>query len=153
MIETITWDSSLIAPSFYTHVPACPNNSTRTDCYPNNIPIYYEDTFTLLHCGVGFPGTCDPNTLVNHSVFPVVPGTVLNTHFCALAAPNGAGNKNYARPKPSPLGVYNGYNDPSGSACIKSMNALGSASQNGANRDIQVVINMTSDSDGLAGRH
>ena len=153
LIETITWDSSLIAPSFYTHVPACPNNSTRTDCYPNNIPIYYEDTFSLLHCGVGFPGTCDPNTLVNHSLFPVVPGTVLNTHFCALAAPNGAGNKNYARPKPSPLGVYNGYNDPSGSACIKSMNALGSASQNGANRDIQVVINMTSDSDGLAGRH
>ena len=33
------------------------------------------------------------------------------------------------------------------------MNALGSASQNGANRDVQVVINMTSDSDGLAGRH
>ena len=79
---------------------------------------------------------------------------MLNLHFCAQATNNGgAGNKNYARPKPSPLGIYNGYNDPSGSACIKSMNALGSANQNGANRDIQVVINMTSDSDGLAGRH
>jgi hypothetical protein len=154
LIETITWDSSLINSSFYTHVPSCPNNSTATNCYPNNIPIYYEDTFTLLHCGVGFTGTCDPNTLVDHSLFPVVPATVLNLHFCAQATNNGgAGNKNYARPKPSPLGIYNGYNDPSGSACIKSMNALGSASQNGANRDIQVVINMTSDSDGLAGRH
>jgi len=154
LIETITWDSSLINSSFYTNVPSCPNNSTATNCYPNNIPIYYEDTFTLLHCGVGFPGTCDPNTLVDHSLFPVVPGTVLNTHFCALAINNGgAGNKNYARPKPSPLGIYNGYNDPSGSACIKSMNALGSSNSPGANRDIQVVINMTSDSDGLAGRH
>ncbi len=160
LIETITWDSSLIDPSFYTHVPSCPNNSTRTDCYPNNIPIYYEDTFSLLHCGLnGTTPFCDPNTLVNHSLFPVVPGTVLNTHFCAQAAPIGAGNKNYARPKPTPpppnqpQPIYNGYFDPSGSACIKSMNALGSASQNGANRDIQVVINMTSDSDGLAGRH
>jgi hypothetical protein len=33
------------------------------------------------------------------------------------------------------------------------MNALGSSNSPGANRDIQVVINMTSDSDGLAGRH
>jgi len=154
LIETITWDSSLVAPSLYTHVPACPNNSTSTTCYPNDVQIYYEDTFALLHCGVGFAGTCDPNTLVNHSLFPVVPATVLNMHFCALSiASGGAGNKNYARPKPSPVGIYNGYNDPSGSACIKSMNALGSASQNGANRDIQVVVNMTSDSDGLAGRH
>jgi hypothetical protein len=154
LIETITWDSSLVAPSLYTNVPACPNNSTSTTCYPNNVKIYYEDTFSLLHCGVGFTGTCDPNTLVDHSLFPVVPGTVLNLHFCAQAINSGgAGNKNYARPKPSPLGVYNGYNDPSGSACIKSMNALGSVNSSGANRDIQVVINMTSDSDGLAGRH
>jgi hypothetical protein len=154
LIETITWDSSRIDSSFYTNVPACPNNSTSTICYPNNVKIYYEDTFSLLHCGVGFTGTCDPNTLVDHSQFPVVPGTVLNLHFCAQAINSGgAGNKNYARPKPSPLGVYNGYNDPSGSACIKSMNALGSVNSPGANRDIQVVINMTSDSDGLAGRH
>ena len=103
LIETITWDSSLIAPSFYTNVPACPNNSTATNCYPNNIPIYYEDTFTLLHCGVGLTGTCDPNTLIDHSLFPVVPGTILNLHFCAQATNSGgAGNKNYARPKPSP---------------------------------------------------
>jgi hypothetical protein len=154
LIETITWDSSLINSSFYTNVPACPNNSTSTSCYPNNVPIYYEDTFSLLHCGVGFTGTCDPNTLVDHSQFPVVPGTVLNMHFCAQPINSGgAGSKNFARPKPSPLGIYNGYNDPSGSACIKSMNALGSVNSPGANRDIQVVINMTSDSDGLAGRH
>ena len=156
--ETITWDSSTVDPKYYAKgVPQCPNGSTATNCYPNNVPIYYEDTFTLLHCGVGFPGTCDPNTLVDHSFFPVVPGTLLNgLHFCALSTPNGAGNKNYARINPG-TGIYGypgfGYNDPSGSACIKSMNALGSASQNGANRDIQVVINMTSDSDGLAGRH
>jgi uncharacterized repeat protein (TIGR01451 family) len=161
LIETITWDSSLIASSYYQGVQACPNGSILTTCYPNNIPIYYEDTFSLLHCGLNVTTPfCDPNTLVDHSAFPVVPGTVLNLHFCAQTTNNGgAGNKNYARPKPNPpppnqpQPIYNGYFDPSGSACIKSMNALGSASQNGANRDIQVVINMTSDSDGLAGRH
>ena len=76
---------------------------------PKQHPDHYEDTFTLLHCGVGFTGTCDPNTLVDHSLFPVVPGTVLNLHFCAQPTNNGgAGNKNYARPKPSPLASTTG---------------------------------------------
>ena len=74
LIETITWDSSLINSNFYTHVPSCPNNSTATNCYPNNIPIYYEDTFTLLHCGVGFTGTA-----IQHVGRP-------------LAVPGGAGH-------------------------------------------------------------
>jgi uncharacterized repeat protein (TIGR01451 family) len=152
--ETITWDSSTIDPKYYAKpVKACANGATITTCYPNDIPIYYEDTFTLLHCGVGFPGVCDSSTLVDHSLFPVVPGTLLNgLHFCALPTPNGAGNKNYARINPG-TGIYNGYNDPSGSACIKSINALGSANSPGANRDIQVVINLTSDSDGLSSKH
>jgi hypothetical protein len=153
--ETITWDSSTIDPKYYAKpVKACRNGSTSTTCYPNDIPIYYEDTFTLLHCGLnGTTPFCDPNTLVDHSVVPVVPGTLLNgLHFCALATPNGAGNKNYARIDPG-TGIYNGYNDPSGSACIKSMNALGSSNSPGANRDIQVVLNLTSDSDGLTSKH
>jgi hypothetical protein len=40
-----------------------------------------------------------------------------------------------------------------GSACIKKINVLGSKSNPAANGDIQFQINLTSDSDGLAGHH
>jgi uncharacterized repeat protein (TIGR01451 family) len=163
--ETITWDSSLVDPSFYDpSIPQCANNSVQTDCYPNNIPIYYEDTFALLHCGLnGTTPFCDPFSLVNHTMFPVVPATFLNEpdasnlgkHFCSRSvAAGGAGDKNFARPKPTTgKRLYDGYNETSGDACIMSMNALGSASQNGANRDIQVKLNFDSDSDGIGLRH
>ena len=52
---------------------------------------------------------------------------------------------NYARTTP--------YTDSAGSACIKKMNILGSKSNPGANGDIQVQLNVTSDSDALAGHH
>jgi hypothetical protein len=172
--ETITWDSSLIDPKYYNHVAQCPNNSTSTTCYPNDIPIDYEDTFALLHCGLNLFNQpfCDQNNLIDHHTVPYVPATIMNpapnlglqAHFCAgTIASGGAGNKNYARPLPPQPALYGfgppilspsrQYNDPSGDACIKSMNALGSASQNGANRDIQVVLLFDSDSDGMGMRH
>jgi hypothetical protein len=52
------------------------------------------------------------------------------------------------------LAKFNGYTDSAGSACIKKINVLtglpGRANDKG---DVQVIINLTSDSDALAGHH
>jgi hypothetical protein len=59
-----------------------------------------------------------------------------------------------ARPKPQSGGLakFNGYADSAGSACIKHSNVLGSSnSPPNANGDVQLQINLTSDSDALQG--
>jgi hypothetical protein len=106
----------------------CPNNSTSTSCYPNNIPVFYETSAALQQ------SPRPPATFLNAPATP---------HFCALKAPLGAGNQSFARKPPT--------GDSSGTACIKKMNILGSKSDPAANGDIQVQINLTSDSDALAG--
>ena len=124
--ETITWDASTINLALYDPkgMKTCANNSTSINCYPNDVPVFYETAGNL---ALGQPAT------------------ELNLHFCATAKPVGAGNVNYARAMP--------YTDSAGSACIKKMNILGSKSNPGANGDIQVQLNVTSDSDALAGHH
>src|SRR5262249_54527808 len=118
----------------YAQAPPCPNNSTSLNCYPNNVPFYYLMSFAI------------PSGAA---------GTELNNHFCAQSVANGgAGNMNFARPKPQSGGLakFNGYSDSAGSACIKHTNVLGSTnSPPNANGDVQIQINLTSDSDALQG--
>jgi uncharacterized repeat protein (TIGR01451 family) len=141
LVEVVTWDSTTLAPDLPLR-PVCSTNSTATDCFPNNLPIFYEMSFTLLN----FP--LEASTELN------LPG---NTHFCAdPVSQGGAGNALFARPKPAVGGLpqFNGYSDSAGSACISSVSVLtglpGRPNQKG---DVQVVINLTSDSDALAGHH
>jgi uncharacterized repeat protein (TIGR01451 family) len=125
--EIITWDASTINLALYDPkgTKICANNSTAINCYPNDVPVFYE---TAANLALGQPAT------------------ELNLHFCATSIKlGGAGNVNYARPTP--------YTDSAGSACIKKINILGSKSNPGANGDIQVQLNVTSDSDALAGHH
>ncbi len=65
------------------------------------------------------------------------------------------GTSLFARPKPNTGGLpeFNGYTDSAGSACISSFSVLtglpGRPNQKG---DVQLVINLTSDSDALGMR-
>jgi uncharacterized repeat protein (TIGR01451 family) len=134
LVEIITWDSSTLPPSLPLR-PVCSTNSTATNCFPNNLPIYYETSAFLL--------ANDPRgaTFLNAPTLP---------HFCSLAVnKGGAGNLNYARPTPA-----GGYTDTAGSACIKKISVLNGLPGRPADKgDVQVVINLTSDSDALAGHH
>jgi hypothetical protein len=133
LVEIITWDSTTLDPSLPLR-PVCSTNSTATNCFPNNLPIFYETSLALLN----------PANLATRLNLPGA------THFCSDSiAKGGAGNVNYARPKSA--GVYT---DTAGSACIKKISVLnglpGRPSDKG---DVQVMINLTSDSDALAGHH
>jgi uncharacterized repeat protein (TIGR01451 family) len=137
---TITFDSSEI-PAVYKSAPVCPNNSTSKLCYPNNVKWSAEMSFAL-----GLPQ--DPG------------GTLLTDHFCASPVINGglsggAGNPRYARPNPHITSGTNylGYPDSSGSACLAKTNILGSKPDQSANGDVQVQMNLTSDSDQSFGKH
>ena len=56
---------------------------------------------------------------------------------------------NFARPTP-----VGGYTDTAGSACIKKISVLnGLPGRPNDKGDVQVMINLTSDSDALAGHH
>ena len=140
LILDIKWDSSTIASSVKRN-PVCGTNQTALNCFPNNVPIFYEMSFTLLN-------------------FPALPSTPLNLgsvrHFCRdPIAQGGANNANWARPKPLSGGLpqFNGYTDSAGSACIKSYKVLtGQPGRDGDKGDIEVQINLTSDSDAYAGR-
>ena len=132
--EIITWDATTI-PTIYTREERCRTGELDWDCYPNNVPVYYETSFVLAN-------------------FPTATGTRLNFHFCGFPVIfGGAGNSSFARPKPSRPGPYNGYLDTAGSACIKQMSVLSSRTNPAVNGDVQVTINLTSDSDALAGHH
>jgi uncharacterized repeat protein (TIGR01451 family) len=139
--ETILWDSSTITAA-QLKANSCGANKTIITCFPNNVTFYDEMSFTFLN----FPS--EPSTPMN------APG--FTTHFCANA-PNkgGAGNAAWARSKPTTGGLakFNGYADSAGSACIASMSVLtgrpGRPAQKG---DVQVVINLTSDSDIIQGK-
>jgi hypothetical protein len=134
LVEIINWDSTTL-PSTLPLRPVCSTNSTATNCFPNNLPIFYEASAFLL--------ANDPRgaTYLN------APG---GPHFCSLATnKGGAGNVNYARPKPA-----SGYTDTAGSACIQKISVLnGLPGRPNDKGDVQVVINLTSDSDALAGHH
>jgi uncharacterized repeat protein (TIGR01451 family) len=141
LVEVVTWDSSTLPPDL-AFTPVCSTGSTATNCFPNNLPIFYEMSFTLLN----YP--LEASTGLN------LPG---NTHFCSdPVSAGGAGNALFARPKPTSGGLpqFNGYTDSAGSACISSITVLtglpGRPNQKG---DVQAVINLTSDSDALAGHH
>jgi uncharacterized repeat protein (TIGR01451 family) len=141
LVEVVTWDSSTIPPGLPL-TPVCSTNSTATNCFPNNLPIFYEMSFTLLN---------HPEQVATELNLP---GT---THFCSdPVSQGGAGNAQFARPKPATGGLpqFNGYTDSAGSACIKSISVLtglpGRPNQKG---DVTAVINLTSDSDALAGHH
>ena len=142
LVEVVTWDSSTI-PLDLTLTPVCSTNSTATNCFPNNLPIFYEMSFTLL--------------LLNHPEVATELNLPGNTHFCSDPVnQGGAGNALFARPKPVTGGLpqFNGYTDSAGSACISSISVLtglpGRPNQKG---DVTAVINLTSDSDALAGHH
>ena len=144
LVEVITWDSSTI-PASWPINPICSTNSTAINCFPNNLPLFYEMSFTLLN----YPS--EASTALN------LPDPVTGQmHFCAdPVSQGGAGNVLFARPKPASGGLaqFNGYTDSAGSACIGSFSVLtglpGRPNQKG---DVQVVINLTSDSDAYAGR-
>jgi uncharacterized repeat protein (TIGR01451 family) len=143
LVEVITWDSSTI-PANWPINPICSTNSTAINCFPNNLPVYYEMSFTLLN----FPS--EASTGLN------VPDSSGHMHFCAdPVSQGGAGNVNFARPKPATGGLpqFNGYTDSAGSACISSFSVQtglpGRPNQKG---DVQMVINLTSDSDALGMR-
>jgi hypothetical protein len=139
LVEIINWDSTTI-PSSLAKQPVCATNSTATNCFPNNLPIYYETSaFLALNDLRGA-------TFLNAPSGPHGPYV---THFCSLPTNRGgAGNVNYARPKPS-----GGYTDTAGSACIKSISVLtGLPSLRPDDKgDVRLVLNLTSDSDALAG--
>jgi hypothetical protein len=85
-----------------------------------------------------------------------LPDSSGHMHFCAdPVSQGGAGNVNFARPKPATGGLpqFNSYTDSAGSACISSFSVLtglpGRPNQKG---DVQMVINLTSDSDALGMR-
>ncbi len=142
--EIITFDSTQI-PSSYKTFKACASNSTKIDCYPNNILFVSEMSFAL-------------------QLVPDPGGEPLNLHFCSAPikpdGSGGAGNANYARPDPH-SGPYlgfkdtpgHGYTDTAGSACLKKVNVLGSKPDAAANGDVQIQVNLTSDSDQLIGKH
>ena len=111
----------------------CASNSTKMDCYPNNIQFFSEMSYAL-------------------QLVPDPGGTLMNAHFCSVSPPAGAGNAAYARSNPL-TGPYLGYKDTAGSACIKKINVLGSKPDASANGDVQLQINLTSDSDQLIGKH
>jgi hypothetical protein len=132
LVMIINWDSTTI-PTTFTKKPVCGTNSTATNCFPNNVPIFYETS--------AFLALTNPPaaTYLNDPALP---------HFCSLAInKGGAGNANYARPTP--------YTDTAGSACIKKVNVLTGLPNGRPNDkgDVQVIINLTSDSDALAGHH
>jgi hypothetical protein len=121
--EVVTWDASTFKPSDKTEC-----------CFPLSVRVYYENSFSLTN-------------------FPSKTGTLLNLHFCVSPVLlGGAGNINWARPKPIPVGPYNGYFDTAGSACIRTITVLGGTAAT-TRGDVQVTINLTSDSDALAGHH
>jgi uncharacterized repeat protein (TIGR01451 family) len=141
LLEIITFDAGQIPP-IYKSAPICANNSTKTNCYPNNVQFYAEMSFAL-------------------ALMPDPGGELLTAHFCsASVAQGGAGNQNYARPDPH-TGPYlgfndtpgHGYTDTAGSACLKKANVLGSKPDASANGDVQIQVNLTSDSDQLIGKH
>ncbi len=136
LVMIIRWDSSTI-PTTLSKKPACGTGSgtTATNCYPNNLPIFYETSaFLAAHDSRG-------------ANYLNAPGLA---HFCSLPIlRGGAGNVNFARP--TPIG---GYTDTAGSACIKQISVLTGIPGRAADKgDIQVQINLTSDSDALAGHH
>jgi uncharacterized repeat protein (TIGR01451 family) len=143
LVEVITWDSSTI-PANWPINPICSTNSTAINCFPNNLPVFYEMSFSLL---LSPPPA---STALN------LPDSNGQMHFCAdPVSQGGAGNVNFARPKPTTGGLpqFNGYTDSAGSACISSFSVLtglpGRPNQKG---DVQAVINLTSDSDAYGGR-
>ena len=140
LVEVVTWDSSTI-PANWPINPICSTNSTAINCFPNNLPLYYEISFTLLN-------------------FPLEAATPLNLpgsmHFCRdPVSQGGAGNAAFARPKPTSGGLpqFNGYTDSAGSVCLANFSVLtglpGRPNQKG---DVQAVINFTSDSDLIGAR-
>ena len=140
LVEVVTWDSSTI-PANWPINPICSTNSTAINCFPNNLPLYYEISFTLLN-------------------FPLEAATPLNLpgsmHFCRdPVSQGGAGNVAFARPKPTTGGLpqFNGYTDSAGSVCLASFSVLtglpGRPNQKG---DVQAVLNFTSDSDLIGAR-
>jgi uncharacterized repeat protein (TIGR01451 family) len=140
LVEVITWDSSTI-PTNWPINPICSTNSTAINCFPNNLPVFYEMSFSLMQ---NPPVASTPLNL---------PGSM---HFCRdPVSQGGAGNVAFARPKPTTGGLpqFNGYTDSAGSACISSFSVLtglpGRPNQKG---DVQAVINLTSDSDALGMR-
>jgi hypothetical protein len=137
--ETVTFDASLFK-NFSPKTPVCANNSVSTTCYPNNIPFYAEMSYAL-------------------GLSPDPGGELLNKHFCVNpVSQGGAGNARYARPNPHldrlqpPPTNYLGYADTAGSACLVKTNILGSKPDQSANGDVQLQINLTSDSDQSLGR-
>jgi hypothetical protein len=138
LVMIINWDSITI-PTTLSKKPVCSTNSTATNCFPNNLPIFYETSAFLA------ANDSHGATFLNAPSGPHGPYV---THFCSLPTNRGgAGNVNFARPKP--------YADTAGSACIKSISVLTGLPNNRPNDkgDVQVVINLTSDSDALAGHH
>ena len=132
--EIVTWDATTIQKA-YRLLPKCHAGSVLVICFPNDVPVYYETSFVLAN-------------------FPSKTGTLLNLHFCATPVLlGGAGSASWARPKPVPVGPYNGYRDTAGSACISSMTLLNGNGNPAMTGDVQVTINLTSDSDALAGHH
>ena len=67
LVEVVTWDSSTLSSDLALR-PVCSTGSTATNCFPNNLPIFYEMSFTLLN----YP--LEASTELN------LPG---NTHFCS----------------------------------------------------------------------
>jgi uncharacterized repeat protein (TIGR01451 family) len=142
LVETITWDSSTL-PSDVPTNPVCSTNSTATNCFPNDLPSFYEMEAVL---------PSDPTGALSTQLN--LPGT-----FCAdpvkADGTGGAGNPLFARPLPTTGGqaMFNGYATSAGSACIRKMSVLtgqpgGRPNQKG---DVQEIINFTSDSDALQG--
>jgi uncharacterized repeat protein (TIGR01451 family) len=141
LILDITWDATTIGPTIKTS-PSCGTGKTQLNCYPNDIPVFYEMSFTL-------------------QGFPTLPSTPLNLgnvkHFCAdPVAQGGAGNQLWARPKPTTGGLtqFNGYADSAGSACIRDFIVHTGKPDGRPNDkgDVELLINLTSDSDAYGGR-
>jgi uncharacterized repeat protein (TIGR01451 family) len=143
LVLDIKWDASTIGSNI-NRSPSCGSGKTTLNCYPNDIPIFYEISFTLLN-------------------FPTFGATPLNLgnvrHFCAdPVSQGGAGNKAWARPKPATGGLpqFNGYTDSAGSACISHFDVLNGKpgpGRPGDKGDVELFINLTSDSDSLSGHH
>jgi uncharacterized repeat protein (TIGR01451 family) len=143
LVLDIKWDASTIGSNI-NKSPSCGSGKTTLNCYPNDIPIFYEISFTLLN-------------------FPTFGATPLNLgnvrHFCAdPVSQGGAGNRAWARPKPATGGLpqFNGYTDSAGSACISHIDVLTGKpgpGRPGDKGDVELFINLTSDSDSLSGHH
>ena len=142
LVEVITWDSSTI-PANWPINPICSTNSTAINCFPNNLPVFYEMSFTLLNFPTAGVDRAERSRTGRCTSAPI---------RCRRVA---RATSLFARPKPASGGLpqFNGYTDSAGSACISSFSVLtglpGRPNQKG---DVQVVINLTSDSDAYGGR-